>query len=710
MQGDSETVAGLVESLTRAEKLDLVRGAVDPTGTATGYVPGVDRLGIPELRLVDGPLGVRIPGDSATAFPAPIATGATFDPELARRKGAAMAREARAKNQDVLLAPGLNLIRVPNCGRNFEYYAEDPELTGAMAAAAVDGIQSDGVVATPKHFVANSQETGRARVSAEVSERALRELYLPGFRAAVEAGAGAVMTAYNRVNGAYMSEHRRLVTEILKDEWEFDGIVMSDWYGTESTVDAATAGLDLEMPGIPQQEMAGPGGGGDDVESESDGVDLGPIADGLPDPENYDRFGEALGDAIDAGEVPAERLDDMVARILGQMERFGLLDGEREAPSVDAAAHDSLATEIATRGTVLLENDGALPLAEDADIALIGPNVDEATLGGGGSSETTPRDRTTTAAGVRDRAAGSVTVERGVPRIESPSFFELLAGEENDDEGADGEDTDDRPDLDAAVDAAAAADVAVVVVRDSTTEAADREDLRLPGEQDELVEAVAAAADRTVVAVRSSGPVELPWRDEVDAILENWYPGQVDGEALARVLYGDADPGGRLPVTFAPEGGYPATEPRQYPGVDDRAHYDEGVFVGYRHFDAADAAPTYPFGHGESYAEFEYGDVAVEDGVARVDVENVADRDGREVVQAYVRPPETDVERPERELAGFAAVEVPAGGSETVEIELSEAAFARYDEQDGWTVDEGTYEIEVGRSSRDIRSRAEVHR
>ncbi|MFC6730885.1 glycoside hydrolase family 3 protein, partial [Natronoarchaeum mannanilyticum] len=196
-----------------------------------------------------------------------IAAGATFDPELARRKGAAMAREARAKNQDVLLAPGLNLIRVPNCGRNFEYYAEDPELTGAMAAAAVDGIQSDGVVATPKHFVANSQETGRARVSAEVSERALRELYLPGFRAAVEAGAGAVMTAYNRVNGTYMSEHRRLVTEVLKEEWEFDGVVMSDWYGTESTVDAATAGLDLEMPGIPQQEMAGPGGGGDDVES-----------------------------------------------------------------------------------------------------------------------------------------------------------------------------------------------------------------------------------------------------------------------------------------------------------------------------------------------------------------------------------------------------------------------------------------------------------
>ncbi|MFC6729732.1 glycoside hydrolase family 3 C-terminal domain-containing protein, partial [Natronoarchaeum mannanilyticum] len=233
---------------------------------------------------------------------------------------------------------------------------------------------------------------------------------------------------------------------------------------------------------------------------------------------------------------------------------------------------------------------------------------------------------------------------------------------------------------------------------------------RLPGEQDELVEAVAAAAEQTIVAVRSSGPVELPWREEVDAILETWYPGQVDGEALARVLYGDADPGGRLPVTVAPEGEYPATEPRQYPGVDDRAHYDEGVFVGYRHFDAADAAPTYPFGHGESYAAFEYGDATVEDDVARVDVENVADRAGREVVQAYVRPPETGVERPERELAGFAAVEVEAGDSKTVEIELSEMAFARYDEDAGWTVDEGTYEIEIGRSSRDVRSRVDVRR
>jgi len=706
MQGDSETVAELVESLTRTEKLDLVRGAVDPEGTATGYVPGVERLGIPELRLVDGPLGVRIPGETATAFPAPIALGATFDPELARGKGAAMAQEARAKNQDALLAPGLNLIRVPHCGRNFEYYAEDPELTGAMAAATVEGIQSDGVVATPKHFVANSQETGRARVSAEVSERALRELYLPGFRAAVEAGAGAVMTAYNRVNGTYMSEHRELVTGVLKEEWGFDGFVMSDWYGTESTVGAATAGLDLEMPGIPQQEMAGPGGDGDGVESGGGDADLGPIADGLPDPENYDRFGAPLGDAIDAGEVPAERLDDMVARILGQMERFGLLDGEREVPSVDAEAHESLATEVATRGTVLLENDGALPLAEDADVALIGPNVDEATLGGGGSSETTPRDRTTTADGVRDRAAGSVTVERGVPRVESPSFFELLAGEEGSDDG----DGDETVDLDAAVDAAAAADIAVVVVRDSTTEAADREDLRLPGEQDELVEAVAAASDRTVVAVRSSGPIELPWREDVDTILETWYPGQVDGEALARVLYGDADPGGRLPVTFAPEDDYPATEPRQYPGVDERVHHDEGVFVGYRHFDAADTVPTYPFGHGESYGEFEYGDATVDDGVVRIDVENVADSAGREVVQAYVRPPETAVERPERELAGFAAVEVPAGGSETVEIELSEAAFARYDEEAGWTVDEGTYEVELGRSSRDVRARVDVRR
>lgn len=705
----SDRIAELLDSLTREEKLSLVHGAMDAEGGATGYIPGVERLDVPDLRLVDGPLGVRVLEKAATAFPASIALASTFDGNLAREQGAAIGREANARGQDVLLGPGLNLIRVPHCGRNFEYFSEDPVVTGAFAAAVVDGIQSEDVIATPKHFTANNQERRRATISAEVDERTLRERYLPGFRAAVEAGAGAIMTSYNRVNGTHMSDHRRLLTEVLKDEWGFEGFVMSDWFGTESTVGAANGGLDLEMPGITAEEMMEAFGMPDQALAD---IDFGD-EDALPTPETSGTrlFAEPLAEAIDAGDVPAERLDDMVARTLGQMERFGLLDGDADGDSrdgaIDTPEHRSLAEEIATRGIVLLENDGVLPLDDDADLALVGPAADAAMLGGGGSSEMTPFQQTSTVEGMRARAGGSVDYAQGVPEIESPSFFDGIFGddEEGDDEAPD-------VDVDEAVDAARAADVAVVVVQDAATEADDREDLRLPGEQDELVEAVAAVNDRTVVIVQSSGPVEIPWRDDVAAIVEAWYAGQADGDAVSSVLYGDSDATGRLPVTFAPEAEYPATEPRQYPGVDGEVHYDEGVLVGYRHFDATEAEPTYPFGHGLSYADFDYRDVEmVDDDTVRVTVENTSERDGRDVVQVYVRPPAVEgADRPTREFAGHASVEVPAGGSKPVQVSLDDLAFRRFDEATGWTVDAGEYTVEVARSSRDVRAETTVQR
>ncbi|RDZ39688.1 glycosyl hydrolase [Haloferax sp. Atlit-19N] len=703
-------VSDVVDSLSLDEKCSLVRGAADPEGTATGYVPGVPRLDIPELRLADGPLGIRIPGRSSTAFPASIAVASTFDPELARRQGVAMAREAKASGQHAVLGPGLNLVRVPNCGRNFEYYSEDPVVTADFAAAAVEGLQSEDVIATPKHYVANNQETKRLVVSAEVGERALRELYLPGFEAAVEAGAGSVMTAYNRVNGTHMSDHRRLVTEVLKDEWGFDGYVVSDWFGTASAVGAATAGLDLEMPGISLEALHEAFGIDPDAEMLAEGDDESIPAGETTTP----KFATELKPAVESGAVPADRLDDMVARILGQMARIGLLDGEwGDGGALDTAEHRDLAATLAARGTVLLKNDdGALPLSDDADVALVGPGVAEAMLGGGGSSEVTPAREVSALEGIRARTDGSVAFEPGVERVVTPSFFD--GGDADSDGDADDFPGGKTPDIDAAADCAREADVAVVVVRDATTEGADRESLRLPGGQDELVAAVADAADRTVVVVQSGGPVELPWRDSVDAIVESWYPGQADGDALASVLYGDADPSGRLPVTFAPEGSYPAASEARYPGVDDEARYDEGVFVGYRHFDAADAddEPTYPFGHGFSYATFEYGEAEVRgDDAVAVEVTNASDRDGREVVQAYVRPPTVaGVERPTRELAGYAAVELAAGATETVELTLSEHAFRRYDDSEGWTVDAGDYVIEVGRSSRDVRAETTVSR
>ncbi|QLH78237.1 glycoside hydrolase family 3 C-terminal domain-containing protein [Halosimplex rubrum] len=716
----TDTVDRLLSELTLAEKVRLTHGATDTEGTATGFVPGVERLDVPPVRFSDGPLGVRT-DEPATAFPASTALSASFDPELAREFGRALGREALARDQDVLLGPGLNLIRVPHCGRNFEYYAEDPVVTGRFAAGVVDGIESTGVIATPKHFVANNQETARASVSAEVDERVLRELYLPGFRDAVDAGAGAVMSSYNRVNGTYTSEHGELLTDTLKDEWGFDGVVMSDWFGTESVVGTANGGLDLQMPGISAEElfesMGAPGddgdGHGDDREAQAADDDAGPddptdgfdYADGMPDPTTGGLYSEELAGAVEAGDVPESRLDDMVRRLLTQLDRHGLLGGSGDADepegAVDTPEHRDLAERVAVRGTVLLDNDGVLPLADGADVAVVGPNVDEAILGGGGSSETTPFTETSPVEGIEARAEGSGSVAQGVPRIEDISLFDAF---EPDDGGEEGDEDASDASLDAAVAAAEDADVALVFVRDQATEAADRETLALPGDQDDLIEAVAAANDRTVVVANTSGPFETPWREDVAAVVAGWYPGQSHGSAAAAVLYGDSDPGGRLPVTFAPEAAYPTADERRFPGVDGEAHYDEGLLVGYRHFDVTDAEPTYPFGHGRSYATFEYRDAeAVDDSTVELTVENTADRSGRAVVQAYVDSPAApdDLDRPPRELGGFASLALDAGESRRVTVDLDERAFGRYDAESGWTVDSGDHVVSIGPSSRD---------
>jgi len=701
----SERVSDLLDELTAEEKLSLVRGDVDPEGNATGYLPGIERLDVPALRLADGPLGVRTE-EPATAFPASLALASSFDPDLARRQGETMGKEAKARNQDVLLGPGLNIVRVPHCGRNFEYYSEDPILTGAFASAVVEGIQSEDIAATPKHYTANNQETRRAYVDAEVDERVLREIYLPGFRDATDSGARAFMTAYNNVNGVHMSEQAHLLREVLKGEWDFEGFVMSDWFGTESAERAANGGLDVEMPGVSiEEQFASMGMDPEDMAGEMDDE----IAEGMPDVDSGGFFVDDLLDAVETGDVPEDRLDDMVARVLTTMEWAGLLDEGHGSGAIDEPEHREVAQEIATHGTVLLKNEDVLPLDDDASVALLGPNVDEAILGGGGSSETTPFEKTSPVEGIEARAHGDVTVAHGIPRVESVSMFDgLMEGGEvsDDDEG------EPEPDIDDAVAAAEAADVAVVFVRDAATEAADRDSIALPGEQDELVDAVAAANDDTVVVTNTSGPVELPWADDVAAVVSQWYPGQSHGDAIASVLYGDADPGGRLPVTFATEGDYPADTEAQFPGIDDVAEYSEGLLVGYRHFDATDTEPTYPFGHGHSYADFAYTDLSVDGDTVAVTVENESDRDGREVVQAYVAAPEApdDLDRPPRELAAFEAVDVPAGESVTVSLDLDERALGRYDATDGWTVDAGTFTVSVGRSSRDLRLDAEIDR
>lgn len=703
----------LLTELTEAERYGLLSGATDPTGTATGYLPPIDRLDIPAFRLVDGPAGVRIPGEPATAFPAPIALAAAWDPPLAHKQGTVIAKEARAYGQDALLGPGLNLIRTPHCGRNFEYYSEDPYLTSRLGVATVKGIQSADVIATAKHYVANNQETERYSIDVDVSERALRECYLPAFRAVVEeADVGSVMTAYNRVNGAYMSEHRRLLTDVLRNEFGFDGYVVSDWYGTESTADAATAGLDLEMPGVGPEAFLSTGEGDMEDGTDFDG-ELSEVAmDGLPTIPAEPWFKAPLRTAVAEERIDSETIDAKLRRILGTMERFGVLEGNQPEGKLDTSEHHQLARRIGVEGTVLLKNEGVLPLSTDAEIALCGPNADD-TKRGGGSSEVTPTNETSPLDGLNARAS-SLTFERGIDPIPESSLFDLF-----DNEGS--EDPTAQTSITAAVDATTPADCAVIVVQDDATEGQDRDDLGLPGEQDELVTAVAEAAHQTIVVVRTSGPVELPWLDAVDAVLVTWYPGQAEGAALADVLYGDTDPGGRLPVTFAEEDQYPTTPSERFPGEDGTVTYGEGVFVGYRHFDRESIEPVFPFGHGLSYAQFEYGNATIEtdgdgnddgeDGrtaTVSVPIENVSEHAGTEVVQTYLGEDDPALPRPERELVGFEKLHLDPGERRIVSVSLEKRSFAHYDEQDGWTIPTGSYTISVGRSSQDLRSQVSI--
>ncbi|WP_276259765.1 beta-glucosidase family protein [Haloglomus litoreum] len=692
----------LVAAMTLDEKLNLVNlpfnnDSIDPT----------PRLGIPELGATDGPLGVRHENQNrpdeegcigfdaqqpATAFPAPIAQASTFDPGLVRQFGRAVAREGKALNQEIWFGPGMNIVRVPELGRAFEYYGEDPYLSSRMAVAAVEAAQANGLIATAKHFVANNQEgsppidsqcdtlfgptfvarrNARHYVNAVVGERALREIYMPAFRAAVEeADIGGVMSAYNRVNGTYCGEHRDLLLDTLKEEWGFEGFVVSDAGGSRPR--SAQNGLDVELQ-------------------------FGPV---------FDFFDEALKRQVQTGVVEEATLDDKVLRLLRQVDRMGILDGDRPGapPAVNTDEHQRLARRIAAEGTVLLQNepvagddngdaaaDPALPLDLDAidHVAVIGHRADEAKLGGGGSSNVTPPYSVSPLEAVReyvdDRA--EVSFERG------------------------------QDSTAAAADLAVEADVALVFGNGSSTEGTDRNDIQLNGNQNALVADVAAANDHTVVVLNTGGPVTMPWIDDVPAVLQMWYPGMEDGHAATDVLFDEVAPGGKLPVTFGKErGDYPASEQQQYPGIAGRAEYTEGVFVGYRYFDDRANEPLFPFGHGLSYTEFAYSDLRVEaegptEATVEVTVENVGDHAGTEVPQVYVHDQGASVPRPPKELKAFEKVELAPGESTTVAFALDADAFSYYDDRDAddWVVEPGFFSILVGSSSRDIRAVEPIH-
>jgi beta-glucosidase len=803
----------LLAQLTLDEKAALTAGA-DFWST----VP-VERLGLPSVTVTDGPNGARgsallgFGAVSSVCAPCGSALGSTWDPDLIERVGVMLGEETRTKAARVLLAPTVNIMRSPLAGRNFECYSEDPLLTGRLAAAFIRGVQSQNVATTVKHFVGNEAEFERHTISSVIDERTQREIYLVPFELAVVEGRSlGIMTAYNRLNGEYCTDRADLLQGILRDEWGFDGFVVTDWFGAGSTATAAAAGVDLEMPG----------------------------------PGRF--YGPALAAAVVSGDVDEALVDASVRRLLSVFDRLGALDDPPDAieESIDRPDHRALAREAAIGAIVLLTNDGVLPLDPStiSSLAVIGPNADRAQIMGGGSAALRPHYRVTPLEALRASFGPTVDVvfERGCdidivvpplqgesvvgidgtpgvsvdyfagpdlegpvvatghypdsrllfvgrPKPEIPSgpysfrmsarftpaesgvhhftlaqsgharlsvdgdvlidgfevdppagtrYFGVVSGDLEAPIDLEMGHTVDvviefssagstylrgvlagcrrpAPDdlMDRAVAAAAAADVAIVVVGtndDWETEGEDRSTLDLPGAQDELVARVLAANPRTVVVLNTGAPVVLPWADDAPALVQMWFGGQEMAGALADVITGQAEPGGRLAVTF-PERLEHNPSFGNFPGEAGEVRYGEGLLVGYRWYDTRALPTRFPFGHGLSYSAFALG---APEGVPTewrpgqpltltVPVTNTGSRAGVEVVQAYVAPPVGPRFRPARELKAFAKVAVAAGESAVVELVLDDRSFATWEPSvHGWVVEPGRYEVHIGRSSADI--------
>ena len=656
-----------------ASRLTLEEKASLTSGLDFWHTKPIDRAGIPSIMVADGPHGLRkqaAGGDHlgigqsvpATCFPPAVGLGSSWDVELVERVGRALGVEASIENVGVLLGPGINIKRSPLCGRNFEYYSEDPIVSGVLGAALVRGIQSQGVGASLKHFAANNQEDDRMRVSADVDPRPLREIYLRGFQRVVEdAQPWTVMCSYNRINGVYASEDPWLLTEVLRGEWGFEGLIVSDWGAVNDRVQAIIAGLDLEMPS------------------------------------SHGRTDAQLVAAVRAGDLASEQLDAAAGRVAELVRKVQAGAGRADGP-LDVDAHHALAREAAERSIVLLKNDGVLPLAKDARIAVIGAFAEKPRYQGAGSSMINPTRLDSALDGIRALATGEVAYAPG---------FGLAADVPADETARLREE---------AVDAAAAADVAVLFLglpARLESEGYDRDDIDLPAEQIALLDAVLEVNPNVVVVLSNGSVVALPFADRVPAIVEAWLLGQAGGGATADVLFGEVNPSGKLtetiPVQLADSPAY-----LDFPGEFGHVRYGEGLFVGYRWYDARELEVAYPFGHGLSYTTFAYGQAAATvtadgDIEVRVQVTNTGDRSGREVVQVYTAVPGSRVGRPVRELKAFASVELAAGESQEVALTVRRKDLAYWDVRvDRWVVEGGACRIDVAASSRDIRSSVTV--
>jgi beta-glucosidase len=598
---------------------------------SAGYVPGVPRLGVPALQMSDASLGVTNQGyregDTATALPAGLALGATFNPALALAAGAMLGREARSRGFNVMLAGGINLARDPRNGRNFEYLSEDPWLSAVLAAESIAGIQGEGVISTIKHFSLNCNETNRHWLDARIDPEAHRESDLLAFQIAIERSQpGAVMTGYNKVNGEYAGGNRHLLEEVLKGEWGYPGWVMSDW-GATPAWEFALAGLDQESGAQIDRTMW-----------------------------DAEPFGEPLRAALERGDLPRERLSEMVRRILRSIYAVGA-DAWGEPPAVDMAAHAQIALDTARQGIVLLKNEGVLPLGE-GPIAVIGGHANVGVPAGTGSSAVTPPGGY--AEVIEIGGPGIMGSFRNLYLLPSAPLTELRAQLP----GAQIEFDPGMTPAEAAL-LARRAEVAIVFAIRVEGEGFDNPDLSLPWGQDAVIEAVADANPNTVVVLETGNPVAMPWRDKVRAIVQAWYPGQEGGRAIAEILSGAVDPSGRLPLTFPAD---LAQTPRpELPGLGEpwgtpvTIDYHEGAEIGYRWFAQQGATPLYAFGHGLGYTTFAYEGLAVEDLTATFTVTNTGARAGADVPQLYLT-------EPRMRLLGFDRVELAPGESRTVTI------------------------------------------
>ena len=712
-------ITALLGKLTLEEKVKMIHAN---SAFAAG---GIERLGIPEVMTSDGPHGVRPEqgrnwkppvgaNDAGTYLPSNNTLAATWNRQLGYATGTVLGSEASARGKDIILGPGINIVRAPLNGRNFEYLSEDPYLVSQMVVGYIRGVQDQGVSACVKHYAANNQETHRDDIDVNMSERALREIYLPGFKAAVQqGGVYSLMGSYNKFRGTYATENAYLMNTILKGEWGFKGLVMSDWGSVHDTQEALRNGTDLEM--------------GTDLMLMSKGVDQSAVASGetgQPDLVNgsskslYDKFylANPLLDALRKDPSLVPLVDDKVRRILRVMYATHQLGTAKRQPGAyNTKEHQATTLKVAEEGIVLLKNeDNLLPFKKTVKtVAVIGANAERMNSMGGGSGQIKAKYEISALQGIKNELGSQVNVTY------SPGYT-IARGQKAD------------PQLiQQAVAAAKAADVVIYVGgsfhgydyskwSDNAydAEGVDKPDMNLPFGQDELVQALVAANPRTAVVLLGGGPIDVSaWAGQAKGIVEAWYPGMEGGNALAHILFGDVNPSGKLPFTFPVKlEDSPATKLGEYPSTPGnplKQTYKDDIYVGYRYFDTYNVAPQFAFGHGLSYTTFKYGALTVTPGTqsatVKLTVTNSGSVAGAEVVQLYVKPGQTAVKRPEKELKAFDKVFLKPGETKTVTLVLPAESFKYYDEvKKAWVLAPGRFELLVGSSSRDIRQISSV--